>query len=171
MENPKVVAEQIRATYEGDEDMYEMTEGTGAVERRYQGTAADRKDMVQLGRKQELRRNFHFLSILGLSCCLIAVSSLTDCAVLKRRSKCANPYFLLSQTWEVIVTTLLATLTNGGTAGLIYDYIIVCIGFAFVYLSLAEMASMAPTSGGQYHWVGLPTGASSQLTDWLCVGL
>lgn len=23
----------------------------------------------------------------------------------------------------------------------------------FVYLSMSEMASMAPTSGGQYHWV------------------
>lgn len=27
------------------------------------------------------------------------------------------------------------------------------VGFSFVMASLAEMASMAPTSGGQYHWV------------------
>jgi amino acid transporter len=29
----------------------------------------------------------------------------------------------------------------------------VCFGMFFVMLSMAEMASMAPTSGGQYHWV------------------
>ncbi|KAJ5278473.1 hypothetical protein N7524_004626 [Penicillium chrysogenum] len=27
------------------------------------------------------------------------------------------------------------------------------VGFGFIIVSLAEMASMAPTSGGQYHWV------------------
>jgi hypothetical protein len=62
-------------------------------------------------------------------------------------------------------------LTDGGPAGLVWGFIIVAIGFLFVFLSLAEMASMyapvlriwvlvantrhrrAPTSGGQYHWV------------------
>ena len=33
-------------------------------------------------------------------------------------------------------------LTNGGTAGLIYGFIIVVAGFMCVYLSIAEMASM-----------------------------
>jgi amino acid permease len=33
-------------------------------------------------------------------------------------------------------------LTNGGTAGLIYGFIIVFFGFLCVYLSIAEMASM-----------------------------
>ena len=31
-------------------------------------------------------------------------------------------------------------------------WIIVTIGYILVYASLSEMASMAPTSGGQYHW-------------------
>jgi len=48
---------------------------------------------------------------------------------------------------------LLTSLVDGGTAGLIWGFLAVCIGFLFVYLSLAEMASMAPTAGGQYHWV------------------
>ncbi len=63
---------------------------------------------------------------------------------------------------------------NGGTAGLIWGNIIVAVGMAFVYASIAELASMlvhpifpsfilensanrsfcrAPTSAGQYHWV------------------
>lgn len=60
-------------------------------------------------------------------------------------------------------------LTDGGFAGLIWMFVIVFVGFIFVYASMAEMASMygtpvatlnhfltlcrAPTSGGQYHWV------------------
>lgn len=48
---------------------------------------------------------------------------------------------------------LLTSLVDGGTAGLIWGFLAVSIGFLFVYLSLAEMASMAPTAGGQYHWV------------------
>src|SRR5687767_5485114 len=44
-------------------------------------------------------------------------------------------------------------LVDGGLAGLFYSYIWTFIGMSFVNVSLAEMASMAPTSGGQYHWV------------------
>lgn len=44
-------------------------------------------------------------------------------------------------------------LINGGAAGLFWSYIWTFVGFIFIVLSLAEMASMAPTSGGQYHWV------------------
>jgi amino acid transporter len=34
-----------------------------------------------------------------------------------------------------------------------WSYIWTFIGFGFIIASLSEMASMAPTSGGQYHWV------------------
>ena len=44
-------------------------------------------------------------------------------------------------------------LTDGGTAGLVWGYVAIVIGFMLVSSSLAEMASMAPTSAGQYHWV------------------
>ncbi|KAF7516286.1 hypothetical protein PCG10_002344 [Penicillium crustosum] len=100
----------------------------GLVEPRYMGTLADRRDMNALGRVQVLRRNFRFISIVGFGCTLIC-------------------------TWEVILTLLAAGLTDGGTAGLIWGFIGVSIGFTLVYASIAEMASMAPTAGGQYHWV------------------
>ena len=32
-------------------------------------------------------------------------------------------------------------------------FLITCVFMFFVMLSMAEMASMAPTAGGQYHWV------------------
>ncbi|KAL3475629.1 amino acid/polyamine transporter I [Aspergillus californicus] len=100
----------------------------GQVAPKYLGTVADRSDMNTLGRTQVLRRNFRFISILGFACTLIC-------------------------TWEVILTLLSSVLTDGGTAGLIWGFIIVTAGFALVFASIAEIASMSPTSGGQYHWV------------------
>jgi amino acid permease len=44
-------------------------------------------------------------------------------------------------------------LTDGGIAGLLWSYVWTWFGLSLVMASLAEMASMAPTSGGQYHWV------------------
>lgn len=76
----------------------------------------------------------------------------------------------------LLIRLLSAGLTDGGTAGLIWGFVGVSIGFTLVYASIAEMASMyvgvyttkekqkyhvleltdenrAPTAGGQYHWV------------------
>ena len=47
--------------------------------------------------------------------------------------------------------TSLFGLMNGGTAGLIWGYLVVWAGYMLVFATMAEMASMAPTSGGQYH--------------------
>ncbi|KAE8146687.1 amino acid/polyamine transporter I [Aspergillus avenaceus] len=118
------------------------------IEPKYMGTPADKRDMNILGRAQVLRRNFRFISILGFGCTLIS-------------------------TWEVILTFLSAGLTDGGTAGLIWGFIIVSAGFTLVFASIAEMASMAPTSGGQYHWVSefAPRRCQkflSYITGWLC---
>ena len=44
---------------------------------------------------------------------------------------------------------------NGGPVTLIYGFIFCWISALTTAASLAEMASMAPTSGGQYHWVSM----------------
>lgn len=44
-------------------------------------------------------------------------------------------------------------LENGGLPGMFWGYIWTFIGFSFIIASISEMSSMAPTSGGQYHWV------------------
>ncbi|CAD0049314.1 unnamed protein product [Aureobasidium pullulans] len=49
------------------------------------------------------------------------------------------------------LSSVLFSLVNGGLAGSIWSYIATWICTITVTLSLAEMASMAPTSGGQYH--------------------
>lgn len=91
-------------------------------------TSQDAQDMARLGKKQELKRNFRDLSILGLTCMMMG-------------------------TWEAMVTTATFSLTNGGLAGTVWIYVGVWMSTICVVLSMAEMASMAPTSGGQYHWV------------------
>ncbi|KAM3418236.1 hypothetical protein BST61_g4237 [Cercospora zeina] len=88
----------------------------------------DQRDMRRLGKKQELKRRFRFFSVVGF-------------------------VVVLGLTWEFSLTTLVFNLGNGGTAGAIWLVLVVCSCMFFVMLSMAELASMAPTSGGQYHWV------------------
>jgi amino acid transporter len=57
---------------------------------------------------------------------------------------------VLGLTWEFSLVLTVFSLANGGTAGAIWITLVVCFGSFFVMLSMAEMASMAPTSGGQY---------------------
>ncbi|PTD12956.1 putative amino-acid permease [Fusarium culmorum] len=113
------------------------------------GTPADRADMYRLGKMQDLRRNFRFLSIFGFS-------------------------MILMCSWEFSLSVSTIGLVNGGTAGLVWMFFICWIGFLLVNTSMAEMASMAPTTGGQYHWVSefAPPKyqkLTSYLMGWMCV--
>ncbi|KAB2571876.1 Choline transport protein [Lasiodiplodia hormozganensis] len=91
-------------------------------------TRHDQADMSRMGKVQELRRNYRPLSAIAFT-------------------------VILQGTWEVLMTATTQGLVDGGLAGLIWSYVWTFAGFSFVMASLAEMASMAPTSGGQYHWV------------------
>lgn len=88
----------------------------------------DMRDMLRLGKKQEFKRNFGLLSALGFVSVYMA-------------------------TWEFVLVSLSIGFTNGGFAGLFWCFITTVICYATIVASLAEMESMAPTSGGQYHWV------------------
>lgn len=72
---------------------------------------------------QELQRNFKLVTMFGFSAILMC-------------------------SWESLLSGLSIALANGGTAGLIWTWFVVWIGFTAVYLSMAEMGSMAPTTGG-----------------------
>ncbi|KAK0963993.1 hypothetical protein LTR91_018708 [Friedmanniomyces endolithicus] len=88
----------------------------------------DRTDMRRMGKKQKLRRNFRMISTIGFTTCVMG-------------------------TWEILLTANTQGLTAGGLAGLFWSVVWCYTGQFFVVMSLAEMASMAPTAGGQYHWV------------------
>ncbi|KAI5309860.1 hypothetical protein KEM55_002253, partial [Ascosphaera atra] len=113
------------------------------------GTDADRLDMARVGRDQVMNRNFRFISVVGFTAVLMS-------------------------TWESVLSTSSFGLTDGGVSGMIYTYIGGASGFSTVVLSMAEMASMAPTSGGQYHWVSEFAPPSTQkflsyMVGWVCV--
>ncbi|KAL0258810.1 hypothetical protein SLS55_006314 [Diplodia seriata] len=88
----------------------------------------DVRDMLRLGKKQEFKRNFGFLATLGFVSIYMA-------------------------TWEFVLVSLSAGFINGGFAGLFWTFIGTVTCYATIVASLAEMESMAATSGGQYHWV------------------
>jgi amino acid transporter len=57
----------------------------------------------------------------------------------------------------------------------IYSFLVVWAGNFSVFTTMSELASMAPTSGGQYHWVAMLAPRScakflSYVTGWLTVG-
>jgi len=56
-------------------------------------------------------------------------------------------------TWEFVLVSLSIGLQNGGFGGLFWVFIGTTLCFSTIVASLAELTSMAPTSGGQYHWV------------------
>ena len=80
-------------------------------------TTEDPRDMLRMCKIQETRRNFRSVTILGF--CMVILSN-----------------------WEAVLATSVFALSNGGTAGLIWGYFIVMIGFGFAVASLAEMVSM-----------------------------
>ncbi|KAK5726664.1 hypothetical protein LTR15_002552 [Elasticomyces elasticus] len=95
---------------------------------KWQGTAADRHDMGVLGKKQVLRRQFKFWTMLGFASTVMVA-------------------------WEFCLLVSPFTLQDGGTAGVFWGLIICPFVMVPMYASLAEVASMSPTAGGQYHWV------------------
>lgn len=93
-----------------------------------QNRQSDADDMQRLGKAQEFKRNFSYISTLGFTSVYMA-------------------------TWELTIIALTGGLYSGGFAGLFWAFLGTTILYAPVVLSIAEMESMAPTSGGQYHWV------------------
>ncbi|KAL8713676.1 MAG: hypothetical protein Q9220_002202 [cf. Caloplaca sp. 1 TL-2023] len=114
------------------------------VKEKWAGTHIDKQDMVTLGRRQELRRNFQFLTILGFGSTLIC-------------------------TWEILLANILFISIDGGTADLFWGYIVVLIGVALTYAT-----ARAPTAGGQYHWVSEFAPPKHQkllsyMVGWICM--
>lgn len=90
------------------------------------GTVVDRGDMAHMRKAQEFKGDFSFIPIFGFAAVLMV-------------------------TWEAIMAASSHALPNGGRPVLIWTYIFSLFAFGSAILSMAEMASMAPTSGGKYH--------------------
>ncbi|KAF4624851.1 hypothetical protein G7Y89_g13317 [Cudoniella acicularis] len=112
---------------------------------------AERDDAMlrRVGKKPVLKRSFGFMSMLGFSCTVMI-------------------------TWEGNLMAFSTIFTNGGSAGSLYAYLITWVGTLMVFATMGELASMAPTSGGQYHWVSMLAPAKSRkflsyMIGWLTV--
>ncbi|KAJ6064769.1 hypothetical protein N7444_000422 [Penicillium canescens] len=90
----------------------------------------DNAHLRHMGKKPVLKRNFGILSTLGFSCTVLG-------------------------TWEGMLGTFLSPVTNGGPGGAVYAFIFAWVGTICIFVVLAELASMAPTAGGQYHWAAM----------------
>lgn len=90
----------------------------------------DRAVLRALGKKQLLNRRFGFLSMVGFTSTMMG-------------------------TWEALGLSLQGGLMNGGPVALVYGFILVFFGTLATCASIAELASMFPTAGGQYHFVAL----------------
>ncbi|THW48713.1 amino acid transporter [Aureobasidium pullulans] len=106
----------------------EVPSENGTLPEIKKGTDADAADMTRMGKKQVLRREFRFISIVGFIC-------------------------ILQSTWEGALLSNDQSLYNGGLAGTVWTFIVTWIFTLCMIASMAELASMAPTAGGQYHWV------------------
>ncbi|KAF9638411.1 putative amino acid transporter protein [Lasiodiplodia theobromae] len=102
------------------------------------------------GHADELRREFSVWSLGALLVCLMA-------------------------TWEALSSVVAQALTNGGAPCLFYNYVIAFIGSLLTAASMAEIASIYPTAGGQYHWVASLAPPHTRLvaswfTGWINIG-
>ena len=118
------------------------------LDHRKAGTEEDRSNMHRMGKTQELRRNFNFIPTFGFSAVLMI-------------------------SWEAMLNATSYSIPNGGLPAMIWMYVVSLFGMGAAIVSMAEMASMAPTSGGQYRgFLCFENGLSVQSltifnTDWV----
>ncbi|KAF2664356.1 putative GABA permease [Microthyrium microscopicum] len=94
----------------------------------FDATVEDDVDMQRMGKVPELKRRFRYYTTLFF-------------------------VTVLTATWEYLLIANTTALVDGGRAGFFWSLVWSIAGMTLVTFSLAEMSSMAPTSGGQYHWV------------------
>ncbi|KAL3424257.1 Choline transport protein 7 [Phlyctema vagabunda] len=110
---------------------------------------ADEVRLAQMGHKQELKRHFGILSLIGLA-------STTTIS------------------WTGLGLGLVSEINAGGPGAVIYGFLLVTILQSFLGASLAEFVSAYPTEGGMYHWIAAIaprrlTGFLSFVTGWCTV--
>lgn len=88
-----------------------------SIPEQYRGTAADQHDMLVLGKRPVLRRNFKFVTMLGFASTVMI-------------------------SWEWVPIISIYALQDGGLPIVFWGLLAGCISMAMVYASLAEMASM-----------------------------
>ncbi|KAJ5280538.1 amino acid/polyamine transporter I [Penicillium angulare] len=63
--------------------------------------------------------------------------------------------WVICDSWAGVAGTVALAIAQGGPAMLVYGPIITLILVGACTLTLAELASVYPTAGGQYHWTSI----------------
>ncbi|KAI1497649.1 putative choline transport protein [Biscogniauxia marginata] len=85
------------------------------------------------GHRQELERNFSLFNM-----CAVAV--------------------VIGNCWAISGATINLSIFNGGSPGVIYEFITVGLFYLCITANLAELASAIPSSAGVYHWASVTPG-------------
>ncbi|KAI1342811.1 amino acid transporter [Xylariaceae sp. FL0016] len=85
------------------------------------------------GYKDQLKRQYGLLGIVGIA-------------------------LTVDNAWAALGSSISVSILNGGPPGLIFGLIVAIFYYSFIGLSLAELASSVPTSGGVYHWATIAAG-------------
>ncbi len=118
-------------------------------EQRQASMADDAAGLERLGHKQELKRNFSMISMLGLA-------------------------FAILNTWTALAASISIALPSGGSSSVIWGLMVAGVCNLALSASLAEFLSAFPTAGGQYHWAAIvawpkASRALSYTTGWINV--
>ncbi|KAH8677654.1 amino acid/polyamine transporter I [Xylariales sp. PMI_506] len=97
---------------------------------RHTNAAEDAAALERLGHKQELKRSFSMVSMLGLA-------------------------FAILNTWTALAASISLALPSGGPSAVIWGLMVAGICNLCLAASLAEFLSAYPTAGGQYHWAAI----------------
>ena len=92
----------------------------------FKSSPEDAQDMRRMGHQQQFVRHFRLLSVMSF----VAMAT---------------------SAWELCIFSITPGLIDGGRPVILYSMLWSFVGFAPVYLSMAEMASIAPIAGAQYH--------------------
>ena len=104
---------------------FSLRRGSAAPGGRRRSSIADDDHLAALGVKQELKRNFSPLSMLGLA-------------------------FAILNSWTALAASLSLALPSGGSTSVLWGLITAGICNLSLAASLAEFLSAYPTAGGQY---------------------
>ncbi|KAJ9151147.1 amino acid transporter [Pleurostoma richardsiae] len=85
------------------------------------------------GHIQELERNFSLINM-----CAVAI--------------------VIGNCWAITGATITLSIYNGGSPGVIYEFIASGLFYLLITASLAELASAIPSAAGVYHWASVTPG-------------
>ncbi|KAH0361731.1 amino acid transporter, partial [Aureobasidium melanogenum] len=61
----------------------------------------------------------------------------------------------ICNSWVGVMSTLAFVIIQGGSPNLLYGLWLVFVMYSFIVYTLAELASVYPSAGGQYHWTAI----------------